>query len=86
MAKKVRIHPHALTRMKERGCTKSEVEYAVKHGISAPAKFDRVQFTHTFAYNRKWQGASYQRKMVQAFAVEQDDDEWLVITVVVKYW
>ena len=47
---KVNIHPHALARIKERGCTRADVEYTVKHGLSSPAKYGRTRFTHTFAY------------------------------------
>jgi hypothetical protein len=82
---KVRIHPHAVRRMTERGCTRPEAEYTVKHGSRAPARFGRRRFTHAFAYNRKWQGRTYRRKAVEAFAVEEAFDEWLVITVIVKY-
>ena len=34
---KVNIHPHALARIKERGCTRADVEYTVKHGLSSRA-------------------------------------------------
>lgn len=82
---KVRIHDHALTRMKERGCTRTEVEYTVKHGARSPAKYGRTRFRHTFAYNRKWLGKSYRRKTVDAFAIDEGGGNWLVITVIVMY-
>ena len=82
---KVRIHPHAAARMKERGSTRPEVEYAVKHGTRFPAKYGRTRFRHTFAYNRKWLGTSYRRKTVDAFAVGEGEDDWLVISVIVRY-
>jgi hypothetical protein len=81
----VRLHPHAVQRMTERGATRDDVVYTVKHGVASPAKFGRTQFTHTFAYHRKWQGVVYRNKTIEAFAVEEKKDEWLVITVVVKY-
>jgi hypothetical protein len=71
--------------MQERGCTRAEVEYTVKHGTRSPAKFRRTRLVHTFAYNRKWQGRIYRRKIVEAYAVEETPDRWLVITVIVKY-
>jgi hypothetical protein len=83
---KVTIHPHAVTRMRERGATRAEVEYTVKHGSSSPAKFDRTVFAQTFAYNRKWQGTHYRQKAVESYAVERDQDDWLVVTVIVKYF
>ena len=87
----MRIHPHALKRMLERGCKKAEVEYTVKHGKRSKANFDRTKFTHTFAYNRKWLGTHYDHKIVEAFAIDESGDEddvedWLVITVIVKYF
>ena len=82
---KVNIHPHALARIKERGCTLADVDYAVKHGLSSPAKYGRTRFSHTFAYNRKWLDKSYALKTVEAFAELQGNDSWLVITVIVKF-
>jgi hypothetical protein len=81
----IRIHPHAIARMKERGCTRAEVEYTIKHGTRSPAKYGRTRFRHTFAYNRKWLGNVYRRKLVEAFAAADGPDDWIVITVVVKY-
>ena len=82
---KVNIHPHALARIKERGCTRADVEYTVKHGLSSPAKYGRTRFTHTFAYNRKWLDKVYMHKTVEAFVQPQGYDSWLVITVIVKF-
>lgn len=72
--------------MKERGCTLAEVQHTLKLGIRAPAKYNRVRFVHTFAYNRKWLGKSYHHKTVEAFATERGMNDWLVITVIVKYF
>ena len=83
---KVTLHPHAVQRLAERGATRDEVIYTVKHGKSAPAKFDRTNFTHTFAYHGKWLGTSYRRKTIEAFASEDDDGNWLVVTIVVKFF
>jgi hypothetical protein len=83
---KVSIHPHALKRMKERGATRAEVEYTVKHGKRSPAKYGRTRFTHRFAYNRRWEGKMYRSKTVEAYAVDRGAEDWLVITVIVKYF
>jgi hypothetical protein len=82
---KIDTHPHAVQRMKERGCTRAEVEYAVRHGARSPAKYGRTKFKHTFAYNRKWLGTPYKRKTVEAFASARPPDGWLVVTVIVQY-
>jgi hypothetical protein len=81
----IRLHPHAVRRLAERGATRDEVVYTVKHGSSSAAKFGRTKFTHTFAYNRKWLGQSYRSTVIEAFAQEVAADTWLVITVVVKF-
>ena len=83
---KVRLHPHALLRIRERGATKDEVIYTVRHGKRSAAAFGRALFTHRFAYNRKWHGRLYRFKVVEAFAVEEKANEWLVVTVVTKYF
>ena len=74
-----------MQRLGERGTTRDEVVYTVKHGTSSPAKFGRTRFVHTFTYGRKWLGRVYRRKRVEAFAVRDGPDDWLVITVVVKF-
>ncbi|MGI8424192.1 MAG: DUF4258 domain-containing protein [Chloroflexota bacterium] len=83
----VTIDPtHAVPRMAERGATRADVEYAVRHGTRSPAMYGRTCFTHTFAYNRKRLGKLYSHKSVLAYAVAKPPDEWLVVTVVVKYF
>jgi hypothetical protein len=72
--------------MTERGATRAEVEYSVKQGSSSPAKYGRTCFSHTFAYNRKWLGVPYSHKTVEAYAVKKGTDEWLVVTVIAKYF
>jgi hypothetical protein len=80
----IKLHPHAVQRLKERGATRDEILYTVRHGQSSAAKFGRTKFTHGFAYNRKWLGKSYRNKRLEVIAVE-DGEDWLVITVVVKF-
>ena len=83
---KVRIHPHAAGRMKERGCTRDEVQYTVQHGVQSPAKYGRFRYSNTFAYNRKWQGKAYSRKTIEAYAIDEGAAGWLVVTVIVKFF
>jgi hypothetical protein len=72
--------------MKERGATRAEVEYTVKNGKRSRAKYGRTRFTHTFAYHRKWHGKRYRRKRIEAYAANLSADDWLVVTVIVKYF
>jgi hypothetical protein len=81
----VRIHPHARARMMERGASEAEVVATVEEGERFVAKFGRVGFRRNFAFNGTWRGRPYASKQVEAYAVEESG-EWLVITVLVKYF
>jgi len=82
---KVRLHPHALARLAERGTSETEVVAAVESGEKFPAKFGRTGFRRNFAFRGEWLGRQYATKQVEAYAVEEQGG-WLVITVVVKYF
>jgi len=71
--------------MRERGATESEVTATVEQGERFPARFDRVGFRRNFAYNAQWRGRWYASKQIEAYAVLEAQD-WLVITVIVKYF
>jgi len=80
----IRFHSHALERMGERGVTESEVLETVRHGERFPARFGRYGFRRNFAFEGEWRGRRCATKQVEAYATE--DDGWLVITVLVKYF
>jgi hypothetical protein len=54
-------------------------------GERFPAKFERTGFRRNFAFDGEWRGRRYGSKQVEAYAVKQGDN-WLVITVIVKYF
>ncbi len=81
----VRLHPHALERMSERGATEAEVTEAVEGGERLPARYGRTGFRRNFAFGGEWRGRRCATKQVEAYAVEEGDG-WLVITVIVKYY
>ncbi len=81
----VRIHPHARTRMEERGVTEDEVRAAVEHGEQFAAKFGRVGFRRNFPASSPWRGKQYGTKQVEVYAVHEETD-WLVITVVARFF
>ncbi len=81
----INLHPHAKARLAERGASESEVQATVTTGERFPAKFARTGFRRNFAWQGEWRGKSYATKQITAFAVEEADD-WLVITVIVKYF
>ena len=80
----VRLHPHAQARLAERGATEEEAIATVEGGESFPVKFGRTGFRRNFAYNDLWRGRRFATKQVEAIAVEEEG--WLVITVVVKFF
>ena len=79
------LHPHAQERLAERGATESEVEATVMDGESFPAKFGRTGFRRNFSFDSNWRGHYYKTKQIEAYAVKERDD-WLVITVITKYF
>lgn len=80
----IRLHPHALDRLAERGATESEVIVTVESGERFPAKFGRAGFRRNFQFDGEWHGKRYATKQIEAYAV--DEDGWLVITVIVKFF
>ena len=82
---KVGLHSHARDRLAERGATEPEVVDTVRDGEQFQAKFGRTGFRRNFAFEGEWRGRRYTSKQVEAYAVRQGDD-WLVITVIVKYF
>ena len=69
---KIRLHPHALERIEERGATEDEVRATVESGETFPAKFERVGFRRNFSFNSMWRGRSYQTKQVEVYAEEEN--------------
>ena len=81
----MKLHAHAAARMIERGASEDEVTATVSEGEQFAAKFGRQGFRRNFAYGGLWQGRRYHMKQVEAFAIWEDGD-WLVISVIVKYF
>lgn len=81
----MRVHPHARDRMRERGAREEEVEAAIRDGERFPAKFGRQGFRRNFSFGGSWRGRYFAMKQIEAIAVREDDD-WLVISVIVKYF
>ena len=81
----VRLHPHAVARLAERGATEAEAVETVREGERFPAKFDRTGFRRNFRFGGAWRGRAFATKQVEVYAVEESG-AWLVITVIVKYY
>lgn len=82
---KVRFHPHAIERMLERGASEEEVAETVQQGERFPAKLNRVGFRRNFPHGKEKGGRKTGAKQIEVYAVKENSD-WLVITVIVKYF
>jgi hypothetical protein len=82
----IRFHSHALERLAERGATQEEVRATVELGETFPAKFGRVGFRRNFPFDNQWRGRTFSTKQVEVFAVEEASRDWLVITVITRYF
>lgn len=81
----VRFHPHALERVRERGATQDEAAATVKYGERFLGKFGRTGFRRNFPFGAWWHGRRYGTKQLEVYAVQEGPD-WLVITVIVRYF
>lgn len=81
----MKLHPHAVERLSERGAKTAEVIETVERGERFPAKLGRTGFRRNFSYDGSWQDKQYATKQIEAFAVQEDED-WLVITVVTRFF
>ena len=81
----IRFHPHAQERMAQRGATQKEVVLTVQKGERFKAKFGRTAFRRNFVFEKQWQNRYYKTKQVEAFVVREDDD-WLVISVITRFF
>jgi len=81
----IRFHPHAQERMRERGATESEVRATIEQGEQFPAKFKRSGFRRNFSFDSEWRGKYYKTKQIEAYAIQEGID-WIVITVITRYF
>jgi hypothetical protein len=71
--------------MAERGATDVEVSATIQGGERFEAKYGRTGFRRNFVFEREWYGRFYRTKQVEAYAVV-DNEAWLVISVIVRYF
>jgi len=81
----VRFHRHAQERMIQRGATKKDVVDTVAKGERFEAKFGRSGFRRNFVFEKQWRNQYYKTKQVEVYAVREGND-WLVISVIVRYF
>jgi hypothetical protein len=71
--------------MLERGASEDEIAATIRDGERFSAKYEREGFRRNFRFDGLWRGRRYSTKQIEALAVFEDDD-WLVISVIVKYF
>jgi hypothetical protein len=71
--------------MQERGATEDEVIGTIERGERFAAKHGRTGFRCNFPFGGEWNDRRYSTKQVEAYAVAEDEG-WLVITVIVKFF
>ena len=81
----VRFHSHAHERLIERGAAEEEVIATILGGETFPAKYGRTGFRRNFPFNGVWREKYYRTKQIEAYAVKKDED-WLVITALVRFF
>ena len=52
--------------------------------VSPPNKHGRIGFRRNFPFEGEWNGRRFSTKQIEAYAVNEED--WLVITVIVKFF
>jgi len=71
--------------MLERGATEAEVIGTIQSGEKFPAKYGRMGFRRNYTSSGIWRNREYRNKQIEVYAVEEED-VWLVLTVIVKYF
>ncbi|MBD1891166.1 MULTISPECIES: hypothetical protein [unclassified Coleofasciculus] len=82
----VKLHPHAQARLIECGAAEAEVIATVEGDTLFPAQLERTGFRRNFPFNAEWRGNYYSTKKVEVIAVKENEEDWLVITVIVKFF
>ncbi len=85
MEKLVLFHPHALSRMKERGAEENEIRITLNTGELFPAKFNRKGRRKNFPFHGSWHGKYYANKQIEVLYVESKTEK-MVIIVITKYF
>lgn len=81
----IRIDPHTLERVKERGTNEEEIKDTIKTGFPVPAKYGRrIERTKIYDFKRKRHGKYYEQKKVEVFYVIEKGSA-VTVTVYVFY-
>ena len=80
----MRMTPHALQRMAERGILAEEVVYVLDHGTAVATRGSREAKVGVLQTGYSWRGRSYPHKRVQV-VYTKEDGELLVLAVIAQY-
>ena len=83
--KRIRLLPHALSRVRRRGFTLAQVEEAIRSTAWKPAEQNRTECRKRFRFDRMWNGVQYRYQEIRPIFVEKDD-EIVVITVYAYFY
>jgi len=76
---------HVLQRMIERGTTRQEVEAAIRHGRTLPAKAGKTAFRLNLRFEQMWKGKYRGTKQMMPIVAELPD-RYVVVTVLTFYF
>lgn len=77
---RIRIDPHTLERLEERGATEEEIQDVIETGLAIPAKHGRIGKAKVYDFRKERHGIHYQQKRVEVFYIIEEN---LIVTVTV---
>ena len=80
----IRIDPHTLERLEERGTSEAEIKEVIETGTAVPAKYGRQARAKVYEFRSEWSGRYYEQKRVQVIYAEENS-QIITITVYVFY-
>jgi hypothetical protein len=72
-------------RMSERGASEEKVLSVIAFGEKFPAKFNRIGFRRNLVFQNRWRDQYYRTKQLEVYGIEEEDD-FIVLTVIVRYF
>jgi len=77
---RIRIDPHTLERLEERGGTEEEIRDVIETGLTIPAKQGRLGKAKVFDFKKERHGIYYEQKRVEVFYLIEEN---VIVTVTV---
>ena len=77
---RIRIDPHTLERLEERGATEEEIQDVIETGLVIPGKHGRIGKAKIYGFNEERHGIYYEQKRVEVFYIIEEN---VIVTVTV---